>query len=303
MQVAAADLWPDRLPNVLDRLPDQGLLLAHGRRRVADDEGAGHVGPAPRALVAGPEVDLDRQPGGQRSRTGLMAEALPDRGDDDVRRRRRPAGRARVADRLAHRLGLERRPVEPQRVPVGLGAGEGRLGGRHPGLRRPLGAADPLELGGRLDPAAGGERLRVGRQLDPVGAQAVGDARAGTRDRRAPAPPPSPPRPGWRARAPPDRGRAGRRAARRSRGRGRRGARPRGPRRRPARARASSPSRARARRPARTGTGRRSRSGARGEAPRCAPYRHRSTVPSPSLPSSPPDLRRRVYSGGYAGRR
>ena len=65
-------------------------------RRIADDERPRHVRPAGGLLVARPDVDVDREPGRERPAPGLVAGALPDRGDDHIRR----AGRAVFGARL-----------------------------------------------------------------------------------------------------------------------------------------------------------------------------------------------------------
>ena len=65
---------------------------------------------------------MDRQVGGQRAEAGLVAEALPDAGDDDVGRGDRAVLGARGAQRGADLLGGDRRAVEDDLSPSGTAA-------------------------------------------------------------------------------------------------------------------------------------------------------------------------------------
>jgi hypothetical protein len=78
------------------------------------------------------------------------------------------------------RLAVEReRPVRP------FGPAQEVAGRIHPRLGGALGAADPIDLGAVLDPAALDEKLALRRELDAVRTQVVGQLqREGGRDNR-----------------------------------------------------------------------------------------------------------------------
>ena len=132
------------------------------------DERAGHVGPAAAGLVAGPEVDLDRQAGrqrarspgrGRRPRTGYTTMMSGGAGAPAA------AHSARTASRTASAVSGS--PVVVQQ-PVAARSRRliSALAGRHPALGGVLGAADALQLGGGLRAPAGLDGLGV--DLDPA---------------------------------------------------------------------------------------------------------------------------------------
>ena len=101
---------------------------------------------------------------------------------DDVVGRRRAAARAHLADARAQRLGGQHLALEAQPVAVDLGLAQHARALLHARQRRVGGAADARQLGVGLAAPALDEELVVGRQLDALGAQAIGDRE---RERRA----------------------------------------------------------------------------------------------------------------------
>ena len=134
---------------------DEALAAPHLVGDLADDERPCHVRPASRLLVAGPEVDHDRQVRRQRAGAGLVAASLPDRGDDHIRRRRRAVRRqaSRSAARTASAVSTS--PSSTSRSPSRhrLGAAARR---RLPSRPRPR----PARGGCRRAPAADFTRRR-----------------------------------------------------------------------------------------------------------------------------------------------
>ena len=98
----------------------------------------------------------------------------------------------RLLDRELDPLAGERLAVEHQAAVLALGRAQQVAGGVHRRLGGALGAADPGELGLVLHAPAPDEVLAVGRELDPVRAQVVGDARAGRSRARRPRSMPKP---------------------------------------------------------------------------------------------------------------
>ena len=99
----------------VERIPHEPVLLSDQigvlRLGVARDEGSRHVRPAPALLVAGPDVDVDRQSRRERAAARLVAAALPDRGDDHIGRAWSSVRGARLAQSEADVLGEERLAV------------------------------------------------------------------------------------------------------------------------------------------------------------------------------------------------
>src|SRR5215216_4916204 len=83
-------------------------------------------------------------------------------------------GGALRADRVAHDLGGERPAVVLEQAVGGGGGADQRLAGGHAALGGALGAADALQLGGRLDAPAGVHGLAVDVDPDAGVAQLVG---------------------------------------------------------------------------------------------------------------------------------
>ena len=159
-----------------DRLLGQPLQLAQLRRGLADDE----------VRVISEKQPDSRSRGKRSSTTGSSARIAPgalvvaDRSlravrDDEVIRDQAVIGEDpsdvgldALAASAARRRGSSASAAD-------LGAPEHVARGRHGLLGAALGAPDAGELGLVLRPAAVDEERRVGRQLDAVGAQVVGD--------------------------------------------------------------------------------------------------------------------------------
>ena len=77
--------------------------------------------------------------------------------------------------RGAHALGRQGLSSEGEAIPVDPCRGQQSGARRHAALGGGLRATDACELGGGLDPAAGGEVRGIDTQDDAVGAQPVGD--------------------------------------------------------------------------------------------------------------------------------
>jgi hypothetical protein len=174
MQGPPADPGPHRRPCALERLPHQRLLLAYLVRNPADHEGPGHVRPAGRHLLARPHVDHDRQVRRQRARSRLMTIALPHRGDDDLRRRRRTFVPACIAQHGPHRFCGEDLTLHHQAAAIRHRLAKQSRRGPHPRFRRGLRPADASQFERRLHPAPSRDRLVIHGQADTVGAKPVG---------------------------------------------------------------------------------------------------------------------------------
>jgi hypothetical protein len=156
-ELAAGDARANGLSRLGERGADEPFLIGDQvgvlRRRIADDERVGHVGPARARLVARPDVDLDREAGREGPAARLVLVALPHGCDDRVWRAYGAVLGARGAQLPANVVREERRAVEVQPAAGSrLGTGEQRTCGGHPGLGRPLRRADAVELQRRLRP-------------------------------------------------------------------------------------------------------------------------------------------------------
>jgi hypothetical protein len=103
-----------------------------------------------------------------------MTIALPHRGDDDLRRRRRTFVPARIAQHGPHRFGGEDLTLHHQAAAIRHRLAKQSRRGPHPRFRRTLRPADASQLGRRLHPAPGRDRLIIHGQADAVGAEPVG---------------------------------------------------------------------------------------------------------------------------------
>ena len=169
------DPGPDHGDGAVERLPDQRLVLADLVRRLADDEGARHVGVAAGRLVDREEIEEDDVVGADRTR----AHVVPDRGLGAVRDDRL-VGRGTVRDEGLVGMGLQelarhRLALEDEAAVPALGATEDVADLGHRGLRGLLRAADPVELRGGLHPPAPAEVFLVERELDAARAKVVSD--------------------------------------------------------------------------------------------------------------------------------
>jgi hypothetical protein len=174
------------------RLADDIAQRGHLVRHVACDEASSHVRPAAAPLVAGPQVDDDRQIGGKRPGAGIMPAAGQRGHHHDVRGRRRARRRARRADLRPDRLSRQRLAVAEQPAALAIGAANERLGGRHASLSRALRTADASQLRRVLDTAACLHRSGVDFDANARVAQSVGDRdRQIARNDRIPEAPPS----------------------------------------------------------------------------------------------------------------
>ena len=103
-----------------------------------------------------------------------MPGALPDRGDEDVRRGGGAVLAAGVAQRRSHRLRGQRLAVEQESVSLWCGSAEERRGGARSRLGRRLRAPDPVELRRRLRAAPRRHRGRIMVEDDSVRTQPIG---------------------------------------------------------------------------------------------------------------------------------
>ena len=169
----AVDARADERRRRVERRLGQRVPLANLVRHRPGDDRAGHVGEAGGRIVARPEIEDDRVAEPDRAVAHLVAgRALRSRRDDEV------LGRAAVlGEHAPHRrldpLDRERLAVEPEHAIAVLRLPQQRDAGREARLGGALGAADAVELGAGLDPAARVEHRLIDRQLDAVAPQPV----------------------------------------------------------------------------------------------------------------------------------
>ena len=167
-------------------LEAKAVVVGELVRDGADDERPRHVGVEPRLHVAGPQIDGDGLADADHARAHVVADAgLLAMGDDEILRRG-AVREERLGDRLLESLGGERLAVEVEDAVDRLGGAEEVCSGARARLGRDLGAADALELAGRLRAAPRGEHRTVDVEDDALGAQPVGQLERGTPPGRPP---------------------------------------------------------------------------------------------------------------------
>ena len=155
----AAAAGPLRAPRA--RAPPARAPLAG----LADDERAGHVGPAarsPRRAARGRSGSAGSRAAGPRRARGRR----PARPTRPSRRAAPGAPRSAQASRSAARTAsaVSGSPSSTSRSPSGYGRAQQRGRAAMPGLAPPLRAADAGQLGRRSSPVGEGERCGVGRR-------------------------------------------------------------------------------------------------------------------------------------------
>ena len=168
---AGADLGDRRVESLLA----EPVPLAHVVGHVADDEGARHVRVDRGGVVAREDVDDERRVRPDRARSHVVTDRALRAGRDDVLVGGRVVrGEDDVHVRL-HALDRELLAVEQQLVAADLRAPEQLATRVHRRLGGTLRPPHPRELGLGLGAPAVVEELLVDVELDPVGAEAVGE--------------------------------------------------------------------------------------------------------------------------------